>query len=784
MRIANCRARSQAFRLPQTGRATGLFAILLFCGFISPVQAQPGVNQQALRQPPAQLALPAQRLMMEQSDELVLAGEIDEAISLLDKLLDEARDRLVAVPYQQACSTIKTQRFVPVAEWIVQRTVQLLRRFPDAAATYHDRKREQAEVALQELRSAKDPVSAKRVIDRFVTSDIGSQFQFLLCDLYLENGWGVAATQVADRISPQTRISLSERGDKSGRVPNAGSGELEPVATLFAPYAWQQTHWDRLLLEQAGGEPESQIAEVAKRMLVAAAMNPRELDLAATQNWIEEISQRLSPSKQADLQLLIKQSQAWPPWVDADTSFGVAANTTLETPLSYVTWPTWSQALEKYAASADRRAASKPRVGESERATLPYFPVVSNGRVFVNEMTRIVAYDLQTGRPWPVGNTLTPLYDSQVSPAAFIPLGYPLIGTPRGTLEIAENCLYAKLGSPITGRVNTAASSQVGSSSYLVGLDLKTQGKLLPGFPLHLDAPNFINAEFEGAPLVWGELLLVAIAERDNVGIRRSLAAFHRYTGELMWKSATLADGAIPGGERANLISNQLLTLAGGRIYYNTNLGAIVCVDPLTGATEWLVQYASPRINLEFPKPDRYRYRDLTPCLVTAGLVICAPQDAPEIFALDALTGELVWSTDDFQVADAIHILGTHADSLLVSGDRLIWLNKYTGKVEGRFPGSTTPLPFGALPSPRGLGRGAIAGNSVYFPTAGEMFVFPASLSKNSDRLSAPPITQRFRIEPGGMDGVNVMFAGDTLLVASPSRLMAFPQFEGGFKRR
>lgn len=758
------------------GNTTGLFAVCLCWGLLSPASAQQQSAQQALRQPPAQLARPTHRLMIEQADELVLAGEVDEAIALLEKLLDEARDRLVAVPNQQACSTLRTQRFVPLSAWIGQRTSQILSQFPDSATKYREHKREQAEVALQELGATKDVVRLQRVIDRFVATEIGTQFQLLLCDLYLENGWGVAATQVANRIAPQARVHLPAPDDLPSSVASAvASDGARASGTLYAPYAWH-------LFPQSAGPPSheadpsgKQLLATAKRLLIAAAMEPEALDLTATRAWVESLLLSLEASQQPDLQRLVQQSLTWSPLLPTDPAVANVADAASPRAVrSFGSWPAWSRPLEKYAASADRRAASRPRVGESERATLPYFPVVRDGRVYVNEMTRIVAYDLETGQPWPAGTSQLALFDSQIAPAAFIPLGYPLIGAPRGTLEIAENCLYAKLGSPITGRLSAEASSQVGSSSYLVGLDLSKQGKLLPGFPLHLSAPNFVNAEFEGGPLVWGELLLVAIAERDNVGLRRSIAAFHRYTGELIWKSSALADGTIPGAERANLISHQRLTMAGGRLYYNTNLGAIACLDPLTGATEWLVQYASPPNNSDYPKPDRYRYRDVTPCLVTAGLVVCAPQDAPEIFALDAFTGELVWSTDDYQVADAIHLLGTHADNLLVSGDRLIWLNKYTGRVEAQFPGATTPLPLGALPSPRGLGRGAIAGDSVYFPTAGEMFVFPASLPKSLANLDSPPIGQRFRIQPSGMDGVNVVFAEDTLLVASPSRLMAF----------
>ncbi len=743
-----------------------------------------GLAQPTISQPPPLLASPAQRLMMEQADELAQAAEVDEAFDLLEKLLDEAETHLVAVPYQQTSATLTTQRYIPLTLWIGERTAQLLKSHPEAAQRYQDRNREQAVTALSELQLSKDTVSAARIARRYAATELGPQFQLLVCDLELEQGWGIAASQIAHRISSLTRIPLPAKTDRSTASPSF-------AASLYAPYAWQQASAEKRSAEQAElwiatiGQPAWQsdphIAQVVRRLVLAAAMNPGQLDLVATRAWARRIAADLSAEQRQGLLQFVAETEAWHSLKEEKiaSAFATSRDVDLEEFRSYAVWPAWSQQLERYSASADRRAASKPRVAESERAILPYFPVVHDGKVFLNELTRVVAYDLQTGKSWPGGPVALPLFDSQISASAFIPLGYPLIGTPRACVEVSDNCLYARLGSPITGRVNAVASRKDSSSSYLIGLDLRKQGSMLPGFPLHLTTPDFSNAEFEGPPVAWGEMLLVAIAERDNVGLRRSVAAFHRFTGELVWKSGALADGAIAGAERANLISSQLLTLAGGRLFYNTNLGSIVCLDPMTGAIEWLVKYASRSESSEFPKPDRFRYRDLTPCLLSAGLVFCAPQDTPEIFALDILSGDLVWSTDDAEAADAIHLLGTHGETLIASGDRLLWLNQKTGRLTGSFPGATTPLPVGALPSPRGLGRGCIRGDSVYFPTSGEMFVFPASWANSDAREHVPPIKGRFHVEPSAMDGVNVLFAGDTLLVTSPSRLMAFPANKG-----
>ena len=133
----------------------------------------------------------------------------------------------------------------------------------------------------------------------------------------------------------------------------------------------------------------------------------------------------------------------------------------------------------------------------------------------------------------------------------------------------------------------------------------------------------------------------------------------------------------------------------------------------------------------------------------------------------------MVWSTDDTEVADAIHLLGVAGNSLLVSGDRLAWIDRHNGKVLDRFPGATTPGTVNALPSPRGLGRGVISSGEVYWPTAGEVFVFDADISQQ-DKSRPPAIRHRHRLDSRGVEGGNLTVSDGYLIFCSPSRAMVF----------
>jgi len=538
-------------------------------------------------------------------------------------------------------------------------------------------------------------------------------------------------------------------------------------------HAWQTT------------APEKLAGELLQRTVDAAVMSDSATDREQVQVWTTAMAKTLSPELQkqfSDRLILtsswkaggakVANSKASDRWVTfaGDSDRNLQSNSRFDP----AGWPTWNQSLERYSASSDRTSASKPRVAEMESGLLSYHPTVYRGRVYLHELTRIVAYDLKSGAQWPEIKPPLPLFDSHIAPAALQPIGYPMVGAARGTVTLHDDCLYARIGSPVTGWSNGEKSGDGSSISYIVGIDLQRQGSLLKGFPLHLSQSDFGGSEPEGCPIVFGDQLIVTVAKRDNVGLRRSVASFDRFSGQLIWKSAALANGTVEGAERANLLSHQLLTLDGGRLFYNTNLGSIACLDATTGQIEWLVRYRRREKEKQaYPQPDRFRYRDLNPCVVHGGLVYCAPQDCPEIFALDALTGDLVWSTSDAAVADAVHVLGVANDNLIVSGDRLVWVDRRDGRIKGRFPSAGTSGNVNALPSPRGLGRGLISNGEIYWPTANEIFVFATSID-DKQPVDAPPMVRRIRLDTRGSEGGNLVAADGWLLIATPSRLMAF----------
>jgi hypothetical protein len=112
---------------------------------------------------------------------------------------------------------------------------------------------------------------------------------------------------------------------------------------------------------------------------------------------------------------------------------------------------------------------------------------------------------------------------------------------------------------------------------------------------------------------------------------------------------------------------------------------------------------------------------------------------------------------------------------VLASGDWLYWIDATTGRLLCQFP---QPGPTGAgqaSPSPRGFGRGVLAGGHVYFPTRECIYVFDQRPIQ-SDFGWQPRLVREIPLVPRGVTGGNLVIADGILLIATGERLVAFGQ--------
>ena len=152
----------------------------------------------------------------------------------------------------------------------------------------------------------------------------------------------------------------------------------------------------------------------------------------------------------------------------------------------------------------------------------------------------------------------------------------------------------------------------------------------------------------------------------------------------------------------------------------------------------------------------------MNPCLVHKGLIIVAPTDCDRLFALDAATGLVVWSTPPQQAVDAVHLLGVGSERLIASGDRIYWIDIRDGQISTSFPAQVEE-------GLRGYGRGLLAGGSVYWPTRDKIYVFAQDGSRQ--------VRQPIDLAPLGLTGGNLVLAEDVLLIAAANELVAFNPF-------
>jgi outer membrane protein assembly factor BamB len=166
-------------------------------------------------------------------------------------------------------------------------------------------------------------------------------------------------------------------------------------------------------------------------------------------------------------------------------------------------------------------------------------------------------------------------------------------------------------------------------------------------------------------------------------------------------------------------------------------------------------------------------YRDLTPVLFHQGSLFVAPADCEGIFALDSGSGQLLW--ESHLAEDAVHLLGVGGGSLLVSGDRLWWIDAAGGKVLDRWPAET----------PHGFGRGVLADGRVYWPTRDLLYVFNQAIVPGSHAaMVRDPISvgEAQGALPGKTPHTIVAFGGNlvpadgVLLVATSDRIYGFRQ--------
>ncbi len=673
----------------------------------------------------------------------------DEAVENLRQLAELPDGGLVAV---------SEGRFVELREWCQRRLAALP---PEALKIYRGRVDPLARHWYERGVAERNRRLLQQVVDRATASSYGDEALLALGDMDLESGRFDSARWCWQRILPGE--------DTSGS------------ATL----SW---HYPDTNLEPAA---------IRARLVLASILDGRtaraRTELARFSRLHPDAQGRLGgqEGKYVDLlESLLTESATWPaaaPDPDWLTFAGNARRNKTAGPVADIGAVAWRIPIASPlplgegtgVRAAPRRvdaAAKQATLGEGPGVrALSYHPLLYTPRadvpsaakragagqiVLLNTSSEIMALRLDDGRPaW--GRSPT-IYRSELSDRAERqPASANAADWPQYTMTIFGNRLFARLGS---------SDAAVDEPASLVCLDLAAEGRLLWKI-----APGEGWA-FDGSPLADDQGVYVAM-RRPGVRPQAFVACLETDTGRIRWRRF-VCGAATPAQNATSECSNNLLTLAKGTIYFNTNLGAVAAMRAEDGRIEWLSLYPrTPNGRLKKgataglsssaagPSPEvtavqagsGTQRRGPNPCLFNGGTLFVAPADDPCVLAFNAADGRLLWHTGS-AVEDGVGLLGATDDYLIAGGGRFYWIGlheKDRGQIMHIWPeGGERP----------GFGRGLSTKQHILWSTRDKLYIL--------DRQTARPLAT-IDLRMRGASGGNLLSAPGKLLIATDSELIA-----------
>jgi hypothetical protein len=732
-----------------------------------PFQLRLGAPQPAKLTPPQlDLVTGPAAARLEQAHALAADKNWDEAVDTYRDLADEDEGRVVE---------LDDSRFVSVPSYC---NMQIARLPADGLAAYRRRVDPLAERWYQEGIAEHDEAKLRRVVDESFCSSSGDDALLALGEFALERADIESARHAWEQISPMLR------------GPNGRPLWLE-LRDIDVDANWPEIERRWRQRPQASSwlaypDTNLSLADVRAR-LILASIRGGELERAAFEL---EVFRRMHPDAigrlggqdgnyVAALERLLKAARDWPatePHANWLTFAATQGRSGVALPLGPILGPSWAAAVKLEtrppAAAVARRIIinggfagggvgdtqqQQPQqsIRESQRP-LSCFPIVVNDMVLYSDDLHIRAVHLKTGKPAITSDGVIHREQAPGEPTNRIRLGLGGVlafssahGVPRFTLTAVNNIVYGRLGPPATTRVDARDTA---SAARLIGVDLARDGLLA----FHA-RPSHPSSSFDGAPVGDGRRIWIAMRHSD-ITPQAYVYCYDATSGIELWRTS-IGAADTPAAGRGDEVTHDLLTMVGDRIFFSSNLGLVAALDARDGSIAWLHRYerASGDLTTSPHATPIHVDREPSPCLYHNGIVFVAPADATTIFALDALTGQRVWSTD--KLTDALHLLGVVGKNLIVSGNRLSAVDVRSGANRYTWPESEHA-------GIRGMGRGLLAGNEVFWPTREDIYVFDAATGAQS----RSPISLRSM----GSVGANLAAAGGQLIVASHDKLLAF----------
>jgi outer membrane protein assembly factor BamB len=653
-----------------------------------------------------------------------------EAIDLYERAIAQHGDSLARVALAPQAA-VRATLYVNVRAYVQA----ALARLPAEGLAEYRRRVDAPAAELLERGLGGDSDALRRIIEDYFVSSVGDQALDLLGDLAFREGRYGLALSCYRALVPAGEVAAGQ-----AVYPDPDVDRARVAAKI-------------LLCQAALGEPPSEDDLAAFRATYPEARGR----LAGREGSLSEIVAAALAEDRLAARPTIRND--WPTLGGSSTRGGVAPE---PIDIGSLQWrvPLQPRRTEPDGRTAGNAAArSSPDAESLEPLT---HPILVGGLVIVAGDDRVTAYRL--------GAMPDESDEAQVRRAVLaweqrLPglrqsstRGQPTVNPQPRTLTASGDRIIARLG-----------DGRAGGELLAIRSNPEVEGKLLwkkkageVGLPTRLQrAADRGFTAFEGTPVADERRIYVALTE---LGPETDLyaACLDAETGQTRW--VRYLGTANPEPDRTRLAAgaaHRLLTLDGERLYYQTNLGALVCLDAPSGAIRWLATYPT-RDRLGAPE----LRRTPNPAVVHGGRVFIAPTDAAEILAFDAASGQPLWATPP--IPRAHHLLGVASGRLYATGDRIYSIDPASGRVVRVWP------EYGGY---EGYGRGLLAGDRVYWPTRTDILV--VDQATGGDVHQVIPLWQLY-----GRGGGNLAASEGYLAIAERESLVIYGQSCAVMERR
>lgn len=334
------------------------------------------------------------------------------------------------------------------------------------------------------------------------------------------------------------------------------------------------------------------------------------------------------------------------------------------------------------------------------------YPTVTEDAVLVTDTLRLYAYDAWSGeKRWeskePEGWALVDR--GQYRPNGSRPLlrreffenlhRRSLMVRPAASAGVAVAALQIPYSNVYNDTYQNYEITNVIPERRLYAFDLRNGRELWNHRPpLEWDGssgPLEFQLSVAAPPVIAGSRVIVPYYRMQG-RVDLHVGCFDLYSGERLWSSALMS-----GQMALNMFGRQLheynappVTVVGDRVIVSTQLGSIAALDLQSGDIVWQALYEQ----IPVPRASHWEVVDRPQVFATASpavageIVICAPIDSYDFFALDLATGARLWSRPHSALRrpsrELIALLGADRERVWFSGQRVVSVRAARGLAE------------------------------------------------------------------------------------------------------